>query len=509
MCVARVSAKFIISNETSVVVSLTSECGRSANELRVVLSWGATPLELDAHVYTSEGAHIEYRDAGKMTSGIRLDMDSSSGYGPETATIKVSSQLGYSFSVYWPGVGGTSEDWNASLATVTLYDSTGPVAVFHSPPPSLGSGATEEKWWHVFGFDGSQWNAPGHGIVRVNQRMTRELPQLALQSWTLVDSLQRGMWEEFTSQLDKTVQGSTAVPSTAVSNEQPCMTTSRLALMTSLDGSTLLSLLCAHDHSTAAGDDEAAGDENGRTPLQKQMTALQALLKASVQLEKVAKSLAAMDGGIPHDLALEKEIRMRGVRDTYIYRAVMYASADIAVHVLGVLVPVVKRASMSAKIREFFYSHGEDLLEMCVIKRSPDDLLSVLRALLAIEAVWERKPIRRFLENDRVLFEWPQESGNWVTGIVHQCRYDANVVRHAFSLSLFAMWRAQSAARNASVLRPPPEIRNSRLFCAFIPLFSLAPLIDTPCLADPDDRRSGLGNNDLERCTCWMPMAAF
>jgi len=37
-------------------------------------------------------------------------------------------------------------------------------------------------------------------------------------------------------------------------------------------------------------------------------------LREFVQLEKMAKSIAAMDGGIPHELALTKEIRMRGVR---------------------------------------------------------------------------------------------------------------------------------------------------------------------------------------------------
>ncbi len=506
------------------VALLTLEGEHSPNELRIVLSWGAKPLELDAHVYTSEGAHVEYRDAGRMTNGIKLDMDSSAGYGPETVTIKVSPQLGYSFSVYWPGVGGSSEDWNASLATVTLYDSIGPVAVFHSPPPSLGSGSTEEKWWHIFGLDGSRWNSPGHGIVRVNQRMTHDLPQLALQGWTLVESLKRGMWEDFTSQLAKTVQGTTAVQSTGATNDQPCMTTSRLALMTSLEGSTLLSLLCAHDHSTVAGGDQAKGDEDGKTPLQKQMEALKALLKGSVQLEKAAESLAAMDGGIPHELALEKEIRLRGVRDSYIYRAVMYASADVAVHVLGVLVPVVQRSSMSAIIRQFFYTNGEDLLDMCVIKRTPNDLLAVLQALLAIEAVWERKPIRHFVENDQVLFEWPQDSGNWVKGVVHKCRADAHVVRCAAHYSSFHFARTSLAYFSCSgdglclsAFRLLPHLWKTVRATYFLLLDSELAMVlfvallfspgDTP--ADPDDVGSGLGAKCLKCCTHWMSMAAL
>lgn len=95
---------------------------------------------------------------------------------------------------------------------------------------------------------------------------------------------------------------------------------------------------------------------------------------------------------------------------------------------LGVLAPCVKRSSMSSLIREFFYTHAEELLELCVMKRRPPQLLPVLQALLAIDAVWERKPIRRFLQGDKVLVEWPQATGNWVTGVVHKCRYDVNVV---------------------------------------------------------------------------------
>jgi hypothetical protein len=302
------------------------------------------------------------------------------------------------------------------------------------------------------------------------------------------------------------------------------MTTSRLALMTSLEGSTLLSLLCAHDHSTVAGGDQAKGDEDGKTPLQKQMEALKALLKGSVQLEKAAESLAAMDGGIPHELALEKEIRLRGVRDSYIYRAVMYASADVAVHVLGVLVPVVQRSSMSAIIRQFFYTNGEDLLDMCVIKRTPNDLLAVLQALLAIEAVWERKPIRHFVENDQVLFEWPQDSGNWVKGVVHKCRADAHVVRCAAHYSSFHFARTSLAYFSCSgdglclsAFRLLPHLWKTVRATYFLLLDSELAMVlfvallfspgDTP--ADPDDVGSGLGAKCLKCCTHWMSMAAL
>ena len=39
-------------------------------------------------------------------------------------------------------------------------------------------------------------------------------------------------------------------------------------------------------------------------------------------------------------------------------------------------------------------------------------LFILIQDSFEIQAVWERKPIRRFLEKDRVLVEWPQGSGN-------------------------------------------------------------------------------------------------
>ena len=413
---------------------------QSANDVRVVLSWGSKPLQLDAHLYNSEGEHVEYKNAGQNSNGIKFEMDTSLGYGPETATIKVSAELGYSFSVYWPGKGGTSKDWTESLATVTLYDTTGPFAVFHTPPPRLGAG--EDKWWHVFGLDGSQWNSPGKGVVRVNQRMPHEFPQLALKGWTLIQSLQDGLWDQFCSQLDQIVHDSSRTTTKGVlgsggSNDgsahptadQPCMNVKRLALMTSFQGSTLLSLLCQHNYDISAGDPPFPADESGQTPLEKQMKALSSLMTATVKLEKAARSLTAMDGGIPDEVALNKEIQMRGVRDTYIYKAVVHASSEVAVHILEVMEPVLKRASMSAPIRHFFYRHGDHLLESCINRRKPNHLLPVLQALLRIDAVWERRPIRRFLVGDRVALQWPPQSGDWVQGIVHECRYDVNVIR--------------------------------------------------------------------------------
>jgi len=63
-----------------------------------------------------------------------------------------------------------------------------------------------------------------------------------------------------------------------------------LNINTFLQGSTLLSLICAHDYDPLPGEDHPAGDENGRTPVEKQLEALHALFKASVQVNQAISS---------------------------------------------------------------------------------------------------------------------------------------------------------------------------------------------------------------------------
>ncbi len=98
-------------------------------------------------------------------------------------------------------------------------------------------------------------------------------------------------------------------------------------------------------------------------------------------------------GGIPTESALEKECKIRGVRDCYIYRAVMYASADVAVAVLTQVGVVCRRSTHSSPIRLFLEKHGDDLLDLCVQKRSVSSLDKVRTAAVLGEsatAVTER-----------------------------------------------------------------------------------------------------------------------
>jgi adhesin/invasin len=57
--------------------------------LRVVLDWGAEPLDLDAHFVKDGAYHISYRNMKSLADeSAALDRDARNGYGPETITVK-------------------------------------------------------------------------------------------------------------------------------------------------------------------------------------------------------------------------------------------------------------------------------------------------------------------------------------------------------------------------------------------------------------------------------------
>lgn len=71
----------------------------SANQIRIVLTWGASPSDLDSHLHISNGVKIWY--SNKTGDGLRLDVDDTNGYGPETITIdNVDNSLVYKYIIY-------------------------------------------------------------------------------------------------------------------------------------------------------------------------------------------------------------------------------------------------------------------------------------------------------------------------------------------------------------------------------------------------------------------------
>ncbi|HEX9950548.1 MAG TPA: carboxypeptidase regulatory-like domain-containing protein [Rubricoccaceae bacterium] len=119
---------------------------------RVVLTWGDVPGDLDSHLTgpsTSGGRyHVYYSDRSPASSGATLDLDDTSGNGPETTTFTSSVNGTYRFSVFnfttqsSSGATGIA----SSPARVEVYGATGLVRSYTAPAPTAGN------TWKVFEF---------------------------------------------------------------------------------------------------------------------------------------------------------------------------------------------------------------------------------------------------------------------------------------------------------------------------------------------------------------------
>ena len=128
------------------------------NQLRIVLSWGSTPRDLDSHllISASEGStgHVYYGNRTYFLDGNKiadLDLDDTSGYGPETTTIYAAVDGTYTFYVHDftnSSYGSSNYYLSNSGATVYVYSgySTLPIATY-SVPTGLGT------IWKVFSYD--------------------------------------------------------------------------------------------------------------------------------------------------------------------------------------------------------------------------------------------------------------------------------------------------------------------------------------------------------------------
>ncbi len=147
---------YALDQAVTVIVNQTSQLNfvlsptLAQGEMRIVLTWGADPRDLDSHLWLppSHAYHIYWYHKGNCsaTPYACLDIDDQYSYGPETITIKQRFDGTYRYAVHrYAGDGPIT----ASGAHVQVYDSTGLIAEYWVP--TSGSG----NWWYVFDLDGA------------------------------------------------------------------------------------------------------------------------------------------------------------------------------------------------------------------------------------------------------------------------------------------------------------------------------------------------------------------
>jgi hypothetical protein len=116
----------------------------TSGEYRFVLSWGAEPSDLDSHMLTPGGEEIYY--SAKIGTGLALDVDDTTAYGPETITITTQQTGTYGYFVYnYSGSPGIA----TSGAVVKVYNSSGLMRSISIPTSGTG------LYWKVASLNGS------------------------------------------------------------------------------------------------------------------------------------------------------------------------------------------------------------------------------------------------------------------------------------------------------------------------------------------------------------------
>ena len=131
-------------------------------EVRIMLTWGSNPSDLDSHLLTPEidsvGYHISYSNRGNSESApfVVLDLDDVDGFGPETITIKKLEAGIYKYYIHQYSNDGFLRESNAR------------VQIFSSPNCSGEAIDIIEdedgRYWNVFEINGENGD-----ILEINQ----------------------------------------------------------------------------------------------------------------------------------------------------------------------------------------------------------------------------------------------------------------------------------------------------------------------------------------------------
>lgn len=125
----------------------------TSDTIRIVLSWGENPADLDSHITgtLSDGNnfHVYFADKQAVdTDGTvvaNLDIDDVTSYGPETTTLHWSEGVVYNFYVHLFSGSGTL---STSSANIKIYSGSALIQNIDVP-----SGSEGMRWWKVFTFE--------------------------------------------------------------------------------------------------------------------------------------------------------------------------------------------------------------------------------------------------------------------------------------------------------------------------------------------------------------------
>jgi len=149
-----------VTGQTMNYTDLTMSPQLAIGEIRIVMSWGYNPTDLDSHLYTPDigGStyHVFFADRGSLAGNpyAELDRDDVDRYGPETITIAQSFDGQYDYYVhnYAAEVYGEPTQLSSSGCVVKVYDASGLFATFYVPAASRLT--SQYNWW-VFSYNGT------------------------------------------------------------------------------------------------------------------------------------------------------------------------------------------------------------------------------------------------------------------------------------------------------------------------------------------------------------------
>ncbi len=139
----------------------------NSDEIRIVLTWGASPSDLDSHLIgkTPSGGsfNVFYNDKVYTYNGTEmanLDVDDTTSYGPETITILENIYGSYIYAVHdYSHRGSTnSKALSSSGAVVRVFIGSSQVAEYNVPTDQVGT------YWTVFEIAGNGRILPVNSI---------------------------------------------------------------------------------------------------------------------------------------------------------------------------------------------------------------------------------------------------------------------------------------------------------------------------------------------------------